>query len=253
VPSVAEQAGAALARSHTDRMATLAERTGDTFEAEFVRLVDGLDDEVLARWLAEAVPLSRATREGAALASQGYVQSLAAFYGHPVGELAPLAELVAGLRDVTDVEQWTRPMVAARTAASKGLSFREAVAQGARQAASLARTDVGLASRAASSQAMAVTDGVEGYRRVPEPGACAFCRLIATNRYGMADLAPAHTNCSCGVVPIFDDADPGAVISAKVPQAGTADAADALAVEGTTSSEIGPQTPHVTEETTTNG
>jgi hypothetical protein len=42
-------------------------------------------------------------------------------------------------------------------------------------------------------------DLILGYQRVPDTGACAFCRLVAGQRYRTNQLMPIHAHCGCGV------------------------------------------------------
>jgi hypothetical protein len=44
-----------------------------------------------------------------------------------------------------------------------------------------------------------------GYQRVPDAGACAFCRLVAGQRYRTDQLMPLHNHCGCGVDVITAD------------------------------------------------
>lgn len=49
-----------------------------------------------------------------------------------------------------------------------------------------------------------VDDRVAGWRRVPNGGACTWCRDVAGQRYHTAESADfGHDHCSCGVTPII--------------------------------------------------
>jgi hypothetical protein len=59
--------------------------------------------------------------------------------------------------------------------------------------------DVQLAMRQTLVTVGEQTDQIVGYQRVPDPGACAFCTLVAGQRYHTAELMPVHNHCGCGV------------------------------------------------------
>jgi hypothetical protein len=243
VPSPVDDLARRAALRQTSSVESLARRSGDAL-GDLFRSLEALDDVALDRWLRAAVPVAQASESAAASAGIGYVRSLAQLYGHAVGDVAPVADLIGpALRGGTSyVDVWTRPVVTARAAISRGRTFAEAIEEGAAKASSLARTDVGLASRSGSTAAMQATPEVVGYRRVPDSSPCSFCLTIATRRYKLEALAPAHANCTCGVVPIFDDADPGEAIAHDAQRA--LDESDQDAERVTTEpSEIGPSTP----------
>ena len=211
----AERLATRLATRQTSAIETLAERAGTTF-ADLFRTLEALDDAALARWLDLAVPAAEATQAAAASTGIGYVSNVATLYGHSLGDVAPVSEIIGdALRQGTTlVDEYHRPIVTARAAIARGRTFREAIEEGAAKASSLARTDIGLASRAGSTAAMRSTPAITGYRRVPDSKPCSFCLTISTHRYKVDTLAPAHANCTCGVVPIMSNGDPGASISA---------------------------------------
>jgi hypothetical protein len=227
-----------LAQRQTANVEALARRSGQTVRAMFLQL-EALDDDALERWLRAVVPVAQGIESAAATSGIGYVRSLSTVYGHTVGDVAPVDEIIGpALRSgTTYVDEWTRPVVTSRAAIARGRTWLEALDEGAAKAANLARTDVGLASRAGSTAAMKSTPAVTGYRRVPDSSPCAFCLTISTRRYNVDTLAPVHANCTCGVVPIYSNGDPGAAISADARQ--KLDETETLDVS---TSEIGPVT-----------
>jgi hypothetical protein len=85
------------------------------------------------------------------------------------------------------------------------------------------------------------TPEIVGYRRVPDSRPCSFCLTISTRRYSVDTLAPAHPSCTCGVVPIFSNGDPGRAISSSAQSALDAQQLDDVSVP-VAQSEIGPTT-----------
>jgi hypothetical protein len=77
----------------------------------------------------------------------------------------------------------------------------------------LAGTDVALAQREATVQAIDADERMVGYRRVLTGRSCAFCATASTQRYHRKQLMPLHSFCDCGVAPIFASSDPGQVIN----------------------------------------
>lgn len=100
---------------------------------------------------------------------------------------------------VTPQEVYRRPFVTVWTALKAGRGFDEAVNAGLARATSTAATDVQLAMRQTLVDIGDQDDLILGYQRVPDTGACAFCRLVAGQRYRTNQLMPIHAHCGCGV------------------------------------------------------
>lgn len=95
----------------------------------------------------------------------------------------------------------------------KGDLVSAAIEQGAVRAASLAETDLQLASRQAGLNQRGANSNIVGYRRVLTGSEnCALCAIAATQRYTRGELKPIHPGCDCGEEPIYGDFDPGQVI-----------------------------------------
>jgi hypothetical protein len=125
-------------------------------------------------------------------------------------------------RDLTDEilrngansrEVYRRPFVELYTALSSNELLRTAVERGAARVASIAETDIQLASRQAGLQQRQGNNNIVGYRRVLTGSEnCALCAIASTQRYRSGDLKPIHPSCDCGEEPIYGDFDPGQVI-----------------------------------------
>ena len=94
---------------------------------------------------------------------------------------------------------YTRPFVTTWTALKDGAPWEDAVAAGEHRATSAAAMDVQLSMRQTLVVAGEQDPRILGYQRVPDAGACEFCRLVAGQRYRTDQLMPIHNHCGCGV------------------------------------------------------
>ncbi len=125
-------------------------------------------------------------------------------------------------RDLTDEalrngpssqEVYRRPFIEAWTGLAAGELLRTSIERGATRAASLAETDIQLASRIAGRNQRQGNNNIVGYRRVLTGAEnCALCAIASTQRYRRDQLKPIHPGCDCGEEPIYGDFDPGQVI-----------------------------------------
>lgn len=99
------------------------------------------------------------------------------------------------------------------TALSLGDDLGTAVGKGLQRALVTAATDLQLARTHAARHVLGRKGNVVGYRRTLGGGDnCRLCQLASTQRYRVGDLMALHNRCSCGILPIFGDRDPGQVI-----------------------------------------
>jgi hypothetical protein len=202
-----------LAEQHQRQLLTIRDRTVTVARRLWQALAVDPSDAALGRWLQAAVPLLESAMQTTAAASLNYVPTyVAAAKGAAPApsELAVSDFLRPRGVDIADVLE--RPFVTMRTALADGATLDRAREIAGARASQFAATDPMLSARAASSEAMQITRDVVGYRRVPDSGACSFCRLAATQRYRDGDLMPMHTSCGCSVAPIVGDRDPGQII-----------------------------------------
>lgn len=168
------------------------------------------------RWLAEIASQVDGVTAQAAQLADAYIAAMTTLEtGNgtaPLG-LRPDDYAAATTRgaDIDDLRR--RPLVTVLGALSRGVQFDQAVAQGAQRAASTLETDVQLAARAASRDAMSADQRIVGYRRtLSGTENCGLCVAASTQRYRTSDLMPIHARCDCGVEPIYGTRDPGQVI-----------------------------------------
>lgn len=193
--ALTEQQLVALARRHQDQLLSVRDRAVTVIDRLWARLATNPSQDALGRWLDAAIPVVQSASEMAATASLAYVPTYVAGAGEtPRGaELAVSQFLRPRGVDLADV--LTRPFVTMRTALANGDTMERARQIAGARARQIAATDPLLAARAASSAAMRSDPSIVGYRRVPDAGACAFCRLAATQRYRDSDLMAMHSSC----------------------------------------------------------
>lgn len=108
-------------------------------------------------------------------------------------------ELITLARGVDPVEVYQRPIIAARTALSKGKTFDEARNLGALRARQICMTDVQMAKVRQYDRSLTEADQ-KFFRRVPQgPATCAMCLIAATQPYKVGTLMPIHPGCDCGI------------------------------------------------------
>jgi hypothetical protein len=175
--------------------------------------VGGLSDEEAALFAARAVPVVSGAQVATAALVAAYIATLARLETGQAALASIVRDDVTTLRGVDAAEVYHRPIIAARVAISEGKSFVEAMSAGQQRVEQLAGTDVALAQREATVQAIDADERIFGYRRVLTGKSCAFCATASTQRYRRRQLMPLHSFCDCGVAPIFASSDPGHIIN----------------------------------------
>jgi hypothetical protein len=126
---------------------------------------------------------------------------------------APVDVLVgSATHDGTPLEMvYRRPGILAADLTAEGLASSLVRSRVESEVVLMASADVSVAGRKAEQAYGLVDRRVVGTRRVPNVGACKWCRHIATQRYKKERLAPAHRGCACGTEPIVAPGGPGRV------------------------------------------
>lgn len=200
-----------LTRAYQRELAATGARTAAAASRAFLATTP-LDDVTAADWMAQVRPLVDAGRRAGAGLADAYLSS----YGATLGDPLLIPEVGYDLADyrqgVTPDDVYMRSVIKARTAISQGMVFQQAMNLAAKSAFARADTDVMLAARKRTSDVLQANK-VQGYRRVPDANACAFCLLVSTQRYHARELMPIHTRCHCTVAPIYGSHDPGRVFN----------------------------------------
>lgn len=167
----------------------------------------GVSERDLADFLALVLPINEAADAATVALVDGYLATLTK--SKPLG-LDPKELTGFNLRGVDPAEVFTRPVVDARTALSRGSDYLDAMARGLDRATGLGEANVVLSQRAAMAEASTEAKRITGYRRVLTGASCSLCATASTQTYRRGSLMPIHQHCDCGVAPILDDVDPGA-------------------------------------------
>lgn len=153
--------------------------------------------ENLDEWLSTVVPVVHAAQRQSAAITNAFLAQAVGRQPLPV-DLAAMTG--AAVRNGTPPETvYERPFITVWSALKDGRELPDALKQGLDRATSAAEMDVQLAMRETLRQVGDADRLILGYQRVPDPGACEFCRVAATQRYRTSDLFPLHNRCGCGV------------------------------------------------------
>lgn len=187
------------AQLHILAMARLRELTSRAVAGAWAAL-PGYDEQNVDEWLATVLPIVQAAQTHAVSLTDAYLAR--AMERQPIGVAAADATGAAVRAGADPAEVYRRPFVTVWTALANDKPWTDAVAAGAARASGTAATDVQLAMRQTLSLVGEADERIVGYKRVPDAGACAFCRLVAGQRYTTRDLMPIHSHCGCGVEPL---------------------------------------------------
>lgn len=168
----------------------LATAVGDIWNG-----LPGYDRANVDEWLSRVVPLVTAgQRQSTALTD--------AFLAQATGR-GPLGVAPAPIRAGTQPDVvYQRPFVTVWSALQAGTAWDQAVADGLARAKATAATDVQLVMRATSQAVQNADDGIFGFQRVADGGACQFCALLDGAFVKSADAAAMHPACGCGLEPL---------------------------------------------------
>jgi hypothetical protein len=158
----------------------------------------GYDRQNIDQWLEQVVPVVTTARMTSAVLTDAYLAT--AMGRQPFG--IDVSDKVRGGTPVAEVYQ--RPFVTVWTALGAGARWEDAVAQGMARATSAAAMDVQLAFRASADEIGRADDGIYGFQRVADGGACAFCLEVDGAYVKTADASPLHNHCGCGLEPLTD-------------------------------------------------
>lgn len=162
----------------------------------------GLDEEDVLRFLELALPVVQGGQIQTARLTDAYLAR--ALERQPIG--IPTAEVAgAAVRaGATPAEVYRRPFVTVWTALQNGQPWEQAAAAGRARAIGTARMDMQLTNRATFDAVQHADPSIRGYRRVPDGGACAFCRKVAGAFVKSASAMPLHNGCGCGLEPVLE-------------------------------------------------
>lgn len=189
-----------LVDAHIEAQRRLREQAAAAVAAAWQSL-PAYNEADVATFLARAVPVTQAAQRASVQVTSAFLQRLVGARVAPAPE-----QVLAKVRNGTPpTEVYRRPFVNVWTDLKHGKPYEMAVASGLERATSSVQMDVQLAMRQTLVDVAQRNTMILGYQRVPDPGACAFCRLIAGQRYHVDQLMPVHNRCGCGVEPITSE------------------------------------------------
>ncbi|MGZ6587874.1 MAG: VG15 protein [Solirubrobacteraceae bacterium] len=182
-----------LVAAYIAAQAALRSNAGAAMAAQWTTLAS-YNRADIPSFLASAVPIANATKAASVRITSAY---LSRRLGIPALGVNP--QDVTIRNGIAPQEVYARPFVTVWADLKDGKPYQDAVAAGLHRATSAVQTDAQLAMRETLRVAGTKTDKILGYRRVPDPGACEFCKLVAGQRYTTEMLMPVHNHCGCGV------------------------------------------------------
>ena len=157
------------------------------------------DERDIEPFLAAVLPIVNAGQRQSIALTEAYLAQV--LRRQPIG--VNHDEIIGSLRgDVTPDEVYRRPFVTVWTALKEGKTWEEAVHAGGARVAATADVDVAMSSRATFKQVQEADEGIYGYQRVAEGGACKFCVAINGAYVKSADASPLHNRCGCSLEPL---------------------------------------------------
>lgn len=184
-----------LTRAHIEAEARLRALTERAVRRAWTGLAS-YDQADVPNFLSLVVPVIEAAQRQSVALTVAYLAR--AVDGPAVGLNVP--EVIAGLRNgVPSSEVYRRPFVTVWSDLKDHRPYEQAVNAGLARASASAAMDVQLAMRQTLVAVGERSDTIVGYQRVPDADACAFCVLVAGQRYLTEQLLPIHNRCGCGV------------------------------------------------------
>jgi hypothetical protein len=188
-----------LTRAHILAQARLREIVA----AAVVTLWNGLpsyDETEVDPFVASVVPIVTAGQNQAAALTEAYLARM--LRRQPIG-IAPDGLVGPSVRAGTPPEEvYRRPFVNVWTALGNNIPWEEAVGAGRARVDATAQADMALSSRATFQAVQEADDGIYGYQRVADGGACAFCLAVNGAYVKSADASPLHNRCGCSLEPL---------------------------------------------------
>jgi hypothetical protein len=159
----------------------------------------GYDRRNVDEWLSRVLPVVSTSQRASVALTEAYLASYLerAPLGLDGGAILERARVGASAEEV-----YFRPFVNVWSALGAGKSFEDAIASGLARATGSAAMDVQLAMRETAGEVQEAGDGIYGYQRVADGGACEFCQAIDGAYLKSGDASPLHNNCGCGLEPL---------------------------------------------------
>lgn len=159
----------------------------------------GYDRGDVPAFIDQVVPAVLAAQRQSVAITESYI---ARYLGRqPLGVVSD--DLIgAGIRGVAPAEVYERPFVTVWSALGADVAYEQAIDAGLQRLTATAAMDVQMSMRATANAVQQADEGIFGYKRVADAGACEFCSMIDGAYVKSADAMPLHNNCGCGLEPL---------------------------------------------------
>lgn len=163
------------------------------------------DETDVEIFLSRAVPIVGSAQRQSVAVTDAFI---ARYLGRsPIG-IDP-DQIAAATRNGTTLEDvYRRPFVTLWADLKAGRQFDDGITAAGARAAGSAAMDVQLAMRETANYIDRTDSSFNGYRRVANGGACAFCLEIDGAYVSYEDVMALHDRCNCGVEPNTGDDQP---------------------------------------------
>ncbi len=188
-----------LTAAHIEAMRRLRRLTTGGVERIWIDL-GSWDRKDVDQWLSRVLPLvDTAQRQSVAL-TEAY---LARYMGRQPLGLTPSKLTGAAVRNGTPpAEVYERSFVTLWSALGSGSLFEDASSKALARATGTSAMDVQLSMRATADAVEREDDGIFGFERAADPGACAFCQEVDGAYVKSGDAMALHNHCGCGLEPL---------------------------------------------------
>lgn len=155
----------------------------------------GYDRRNIDEWLSKVLPVIATSQRASGNLTEAYLAR--ALERQPFGIVADYPRNGASPDEV-----YQRPFVTLWSKLGEGLLYADAVSAGLARATSTAAMDVQMAMRSTAGAVQSVDDGIYGYQRVADGGACNFCLEVDGAFVKDGGAMPLHNHCGCGLEPL---------------------------------------------------
>lgn len=193
-----------LIRRFQARLGLIAQRTAFSTALTWDRL-GSYDENDVDRYVELTGPALRAAKRSSALLASGFYATLGS--APPVGVDPTTVAVEPATRD---------PFLAYWKALGLGAVWAEARQIGRRRAEAVGSDFVTSVARRTGDDATRDQDTL-GWERVLDGSSCAWCAMVADQRYRSAESADfGHDRCGCTAVPVYEGRNPGRIINSPV-------------------------------------
>jgi len=187
-----------LAKLHIEAEARLRAGTVDAVKRAWAAM-PAYNRENLDEWLSIVLPIVEAAQRQSVSITDAYIAMAVdkSAFGVNYDDVTG-----AAVRNGTPPETvYERPFVTVWAALGNGQEMKDALSAGLARATTAAAMDTQLAMRATADKLQSSANGIYGYQRVADAGACEFCQAVdgAYVKGSSGFVMALHPECGCGL------------------------------------------------------